>query len=89
MFSGNELYVFHKYQNAGSHAFSAGVVTDEDKDVYQEIFFSLTAAAQRSNRKKPTGHLWSWPFRYRSAFPRARAMNAGRAPLTRRRFGSR
>ena len=45
MFSGSDLGVFRKYQNAGSHAFSNGVVTEEDKDIYQRIFETLNESA--------------------------------------------
>jgi HNH endonuclease len=48
MFTGDQLAVFNRYENAGAHAFSRGLVSDEDKDIYQEIFLSLQAAAKAS-----------------------------------------
>jgi|TARA_B100000315_G_scaffold46009_1_gene40828 hypothetical protein len=46
MFSGKELNVFEKYREAGAHAFSTGVVSDNDKDIYWNIHSSLCQAAE-------------------------------------------
>ena len=40
--------LFDKYKDAGAHAFSNGVVTDDDKDKYQQLFGSLLDAAGQS-----------------------------------------
>ena len=41
MFTGTDLAIFKKYQAAGSHGFSAGLMTDEVKANYQNIFETL------------------------------------------------
>ncbi|HEV7277082.1 MAG TPA: HNH endonuclease signature motif containing protein [Devosiaceae bacterium] len=40
-----DLAVFDRYRNAPGHAFSTGVVTEEDKDAYNRVFSELTTAA--------------------------------------------
>lgn len=46
MFSGLDLGVFDKYSEAGLHAFSSGVVSEDDKDAYWRIHDSLRQAAK-------------------------------------------
>ncbi|WEK52448.1 MAG: HNH endonuclease signature motif containing protein [Candidatus Kaistia colombiensis] len=41
----DDLQVFERYRNAGSHAFSTGTVTEDDKDAYLRIFDALSSAA--------------------------------------------
>lgn len=48
MITSDQLAVFDRYKDAGAHAFSRGLVSDEDKDTYQSIFASLQEAAKAS-----------------------------------------
>jgi hypothetical protein len=48
MLSESYFELFTKYKNSGAHAFSTGVVTDADKDLYQELFESLQDATGQS-----------------------------------------
>jgi hypothetical protein len=48
MLSAASFSVFKKYKNAKSHPFFSGEVTEDDKDVYQNIFETLIASANES-----------------------------------------
>ena len=48
MLSGALFNVFEKYKSVTGHAFSAGLVTETDKDAYEEIFSSIRSAAQKA-----------------------------------------
>jgi hypothetical protein len=53
MLSELHFELFTKYKDSGAHAFSTGVVTDVDKDLYQELFESLQGATGRSIANAP------------------------------------
>jgi hypothetical protein len=48
MLSGAHFHVFEKYKDAKAHAFATGIVTESDKDIYQEVFSALIEAAEQS-----------------------------------------
>src|SRR5262245_58743071 len=48
MLSQAHFQLFEKYKDAGAHAFSTGIVSESDKDLYQELFISLINAAKQS-----------------------------------------
>ena len=48
MLSMAHFELFEKYKNSGAHAFSTGVVTDADKDLYQQIFEALEYSTEQS-----------------------------------------
>lgn len=57
--------LFKKYANAGGHAFSAGLVTEPDKDLYQELFASLQQAPKQAIATAPFADVfetWSTKF---------------------------
>ena len=65
MLSEAHFKVFQRYETAGAHAFSTGMVTDADKDIYQEIFVALRDAAEQSIASPPfSGHFKSWTVRF-------------------------
>lgn len=60
-----DFLVFETYRDAGGHAFSRGVVNEDDKDRYQQIFehlcSSITAAI---NRSQEPSSLTAWNCRF-------------------------
>jgi hypothetical protein len=60
-----DFLVFEKYRDAGGHAFSRGVVSEDDKDRYQRIFehlcSSITGAIARS---EDPSSLEAWNCRF-------------------------
>jgi hypothetical protein len=65
MLTGDQLSVFDRYKDAGGHAFSRGVVTEDDKDIYQQIFSSLREAAEASIEREDFAEWFdSWNARF-------------------------
>ena len=65
MLSKAHFELFEKYKDSGLHAFSTGVVTDADKDLYQEVFGSLQQATAQSITNAPLSEFyetWSTKF---------------------------
>jgi hypothetical protein len=60
-----DFQVFEKYKDAGQHAFSNNLVSEEDKDTYQRLFDEIKLAAQSSISASPYSELFeSWSVRF-------------------------
>ena len=53
MVASADFEIFAKYKNASGHAFSNNLVTEADKDKYQNIFGSLLGAANSAISQPP------------------------------------
>jgi hypothetical protein len=65
MLSLEHFQLFDKYQDAGDHAFSNDIVSETDKDLYQELFAALQEATEQSILNPPFATLfetWSAKF---------------------------
>lgn len=60
-----DFLVFEIYENAEGHAFSKGIVTDDDKDSYERIFQLLrSSVAKAIERSTAPQELDDWTCRF-------------------------
>lgn len=65
MVTSADFAIFERYKNAGEHAFSNNIVTEEDKDRYQSVFEALLAAAHSAISVPPYSNFYRvWNSRF-------------------------